>query len=1124
MATAIDVTDSTGAIKFKTQVGGPYHGMPLFDGKPEHLEAYVDAYFAYTGIEGPAVYVTGTRNIYELKRGINAGRNIPGALSAEDNVQGVSTDFPSMLAIGQSWNKDLVTKIGDVIGREKIRKLSSKQGVANIMDSTSTNRSSKTVAFSVITDLRINPLSGRFDENYGEDPYLVSTMVDKMASSLSGINDPISNNGFWVRAIVGTKHLSVYNSQWYRQFASNYASARSIFDYHIKGIVRGFESGSVSGAMSSFGRTNGIPNIISSYNIFANQLAKYGMYTSPDYEADEILFSSTTNGALSNGYDSSYAPGRSHSTVLQILAHTNAGRPHKYSESDVTDLVDAVQTGLYGVTVSDLIEAARPHVKAMVRAGLFNEVDSNGFANYYPFINWTREVDTSTVDYTLPEHQAVAQQAARESIVLLKNYNNALPLSKDAKIQLTGIYANTRFKNQYSVSNTPSASETVRDTGYTPLQAILKTVTDPSNVKFDTGNAIFALKAVKNGQYVSTTDAESGDGLSAAAIALGINEQFSFYDWGQEGFSLQAKSNELWVAYSTSTREISNTDRTKLAVNENTWGNDDLFGSSSSLPPVWRSISNSDGTQSFIVDSYSTEYSADFPYSLYAKGRYIKVEDHGNLMGEDKTVGNTSNLANPDASTKFNVEVVKELGADAEAWADSDAKYAIVFVGANVKHSASEGKDRSSLQMGNSDYELIKKVARAFKKVGKKTIVVVETNFPVIMEDIQNDTNVDAIVYQPYGGQYDGKALAEILFGDVAPTGKLTSTWYANMEALPSISKYSIPEGFTTTLHQIDPRFTKDMTNADPIGSRLTYLYTDAQVTYEFGYGLTYSTFRYSNFKAPSSNDGSPFRASVNVQNTGLVKTSEVVQLYINNSISEYGDVTPNKLLVSYEKVELEPGESKNVILHVNPMDFKIWDVNRSDYIVETGEYRLMVGASSTKINCTRSIEIVGDSLLTLDPFTAFNLFDRSFNAHEVTYNEISKVRTVENLKSDKVVGGYYSVTSKGAGSWVAIPKVKMDNATGVTAKVASMANGGTFSLHADSPDHEAFATISVPSTEKVTQPITLGTIVQELGYLDVTSKFNMDLSGIHDIYVVFHEQDIRVDNLAFSFKEQAEM
>ncbi|MFC0560556.1 glycoside hydrolase family 3 protein [Halalkalibacter alkalisediminis] len=1099
---------------FKTQVGGVFDGMPLFDGVPEHLDDFVNAYFEYTGLEGPAVYATGSRNHYTLQRGENAGNVIPGALSAADNVQGVSTDFPALVGMGQTWNKELLNDIGKVVGSEKISTLKVKQGESNIHGGSDP---SATVAFTVVSDLHINPLSGRFDEGFSEDAYMSATMIDKMATGLSGIDQSDSDDGFWMRAAVGTKHYSVYNSQWFRQSASNSAGARSIFEYRTRSPLKALSSGSVAGVMTSFGRTNGIPNILSPYQIHANNHSKYGVYSSPDFNGDAHVFGENMQG---NGYDTKYAVDRTHATILMILANANAGRPGPSVQNglaDVAALVDAVEEGKYGITKQDLIEAARPHVNQLVRVGIFNEVDENGIPKQYPFAEEAKDVRAEPATYHTPKHQEVALQAAQESIVLLKN-DGVLPLQKNQKAAVSGVYADSRFKTVYSLRSTPN----IDNSGISPLLAIIR-ANGANNVSYESGATIVGLESKLNGLTVSTSDVKEGSQLLTTTESFDETNPahlFEVYDWGQAGYSLRSLQNERWVTSPTAANApVENTNDTSLNLTDNDWDLANMIGNTSAIPPTIRIEKNEDSTVSLIANGYRTGFGGDFTNWYYSNSRFITTDSDGKLKTASSTLQNAEQAANRNDDVKFEQVVVQEVGAEAVERAQTD-DYAIVFVGAIPRHSAGEGYDRSDLDMGESDYELVEKVSAAFAEQGKETIVVVKSSFPVGMERIQNNPNVSAIVYQPYGGQYDSYALAQVLYGDYAPTGRLASTWYADMSAFPEINDYVIPEGNTSvTLADIDPRYQVDMTNADHIESELTYMYTKAPVTYPFGYGLSYSGFTYSDFNVPSSSkENTMFEVTVNVKNEGTVDTSEVVQLYAKNKQSAYGDYTPQKQLVAFEKVSLPAGGSKTVTLTVDPEDLAIWDVNAGDFVVEEGKYDLMVGASSQDIRAEKEIKIAGDSLAALPTNKPVNVFDHAFASHEVIYHEVSKSRTAENLKDNKVVGGYHAVRSKENGSWVALPKVVLTGSSQVTASVASDAAGGKITLHADSVDNKPFAEIEVPKTDKNTYTIeNAGVTVNELGYTDVTVDLGNNIPRGHGIvYVVFHDPDVRIDSLTF--------
>jgi len=1110
-----------GEVVFKIQQGGVFNGMPLFDGNPEHLDAYVDSYFDYTGLEGPAVYVTGSRNHYTLTRGVNAGRVIPGALSAADNVQGVSTDFPALVGMGQTWNKELLAEIGGVMGKEKISMLKVKQGESNIHGG---NNASLSVAFTVVSDMRINPLSGRFDEGFSEDPYMAGVMIDEMATGLSGIDQPDSDGGFWMRAAVGTKHYSVYNSQWFRQTGNNSASARSIFEYQTRSPLKALQSGAVAGVMTSYGRTNGVPNILSSMQIYASQNAKYGAYSSPDFNGDAIV---SNPNQLGNGYDDRYAVDRTHATVLMALALANAGRPSGTTPADVPDLVNLVEQGAYGITEEDLIAAARPHVNQLVRLGIFNETDEQGIPFDYPFAQDAKDVRTTPADdFRVPEHQAVAMKAAQESIVLLKNEDGVLPLQKQRKAAVSGLYADARFKTTYSVGTTPA----IENSGLSPLLSIIK-ANGASNVDYTPGSRVIALTSAANGEVVTADAAHPGALTEGSQLITADKEQdledpaqlFRVFDWGQGAASLQSLLNGRWVTSPTAnSAAVGNTDVTKLNLTDNDWDLAQMLGDTSVIPPRLRIEDNADGTVSLIANGYRTGFSGDFTNWYYANGRFIAAEN-GELKTAAAPLIDRSGAASRSAAVKFEETVVREAGEEAAARATVD-DYAIVFVGAVPRHSAGEGNDRSSLDMGEDDYKLVERVSSAFAAEGKKTIVVVKTSFPVAMEEIENNPNVSAIVYQPYGGQYDSLALAQVLYGDYAPTGRLTSTWYVNDEALPAINKYVIPEGNPATVASVDPRFTVDMTNSDAEEAGLTYMYTSKPVTYPFGYGLSYSEFSYSNVQTPATVSGdAPFQMTVDVRNDGEIATSEVVQVYVRNPQSAYGTHAPQKQLAAFEKVALAAGESKTVTLTIDPQDFAIWDVNRAGFIVESGAYTVQVAASSADVRAERTVQVQGQTLAQLSPAQPFNVFDHAFAANEVIYHEVSKARTAAKLKEKKVVGGYHAVRSKQNGSWVAVPKVNLNGATKVTARVASDAAGGVITLHAGSPQSAPIAVIDVPTTAPTSYKIDNANVqVQELGYSEVTAELSTsNLSGVHDLYVVFKAPDLRIDSLAFAVKEE---
>ncbi|MDG0791100.1 glycoside hydrolase family 3 C-terminal domain-containing protein [Cohnella ginsengisoli] len=1109
-APAASAAETGGAIAFKTQSGGVFDGMPLFDGNPSHLDAFVDTYYDYIGLEGAALYATGLRDNYtfvmdDAYNNGHKGKTVPGGLAAADNVYGVSTDFPALVGLGQTWNKALVSQVGKVMGSEKISQLNVKQGTANIHNGAN---ASKPIAFTALSDVRVNPLNGRTPEGYGEDPYLSATLIDNMASGLAGTDQAASQDGFWQRAVVGTKHFSLYNAEWFRQTSSTNAGARAIYEYQIPSAFKGLESGSVAGVMTSFGRTNGVPNIISPYMILGSQLARYGMYSSPDFNGENHLF----NTSFSNGFDAQYTLDRKHALALMVLAHSESVRAIGTDKTDAVTLANAVNEGLYGITLQDVEEAGRPIVNQLVRLGIFNEVDASGVPIDYPFANQAKDVSTTLTDYSTAAHQEVALQAARESVVLLKNTDEALPLSKTKKAAVVGAYADMRMRPGYAAT-TPTA---LGNAGKTPLYSILNTL-GASKVKFSTGSAVIALKSAANGKYVTAgtgAGAQLNASFAGAADALTDAQLFDYYDWGQNAASLKSKANGLWVTAPTANSTgVGNTATANLLLTNPDWTTLASLGNNSTVPAKLRFESNGGSSVSIVSGGLAIQT------GLFS-GRLLTTGADGAIATAASTIGTIANFNARGDSAKFDKTVVQEAGTGADIAAMANTQdYALVFVGAHPNNSGGEGSDRADLYLGADDYKIAHNVAAAFAAKNKKTIVVLLASSPVIMEEIQKDPNVSAVITQPYSGEFDAQGLTDVLFGDYAPTGRLSATWYADMSALPAIDKYSIPEGNTTIagVDQLDPRFVSDMFNADPVEAKLTYMYTNAPVTYEFGYGLSYGEFTYKEFTAPTAAAANQkFNVSVELTNEGSITTSEVVQLYARKNGSAYGEEVPAKKLVAYDKAELTQGEHKIVTLSVDPKDLAIWDVNKGDYIVEDGSYTFMIGRSSKDIRATKDIAISGDSLATLDAKTAFNVFDHAYDSYAVVYREASKARTVESLKGDKIAGEYYAVMSKGAGAWVALPKADFTGAKKISANVGTNGAGGNITLRADSPTAEPFATIAVPVTGKTTyvMPTAADQTVNELGYQKVSAAVAAAPAGTHTVYVVFDAADLRIDSL----------
>jgi len=244
----------------------------------------------------------------------------------------------------------------------------------------------------------------------------------------------------------------------------------------------------------------------------------------------------------------------------------------------------------------------------------------------------------------------------------------------------------------------------------------------------------------------------------------------------------------------------------------------------------------------------------------------------------------------------------------------------------SVLSEGREAVDRKSIKLEQE--ELIQQVYAA----NPKTVVVLISSFPYAINWTQRQ--VPAILHLTHNSEEEGNALAAVLFGDFDPAGRLVQTWPKSIDQLPPMMDYNIRDG-------------------------RTYMYFKGTPLYPFGYGLSYTTFKYSNLKTTSpilAKDGI-LTASVEVSNTGLRMGEEVVQLYVRHVQSKLEH--PAEELRGFQRLQLKPGENKTVEIHLPARSLAHWDTDKHNFVVEPGELELRVGASSADIRLKQMISIV---------------------------------------------------------------------------------------------------------------------------------------------------------------------
>jgi len=251
---------------------------------------------------------------------------------------------------------------------------------------------------------------------------------------------------------------------------------------------------------------------------------------------------------------------------------------------------------------------------------------------------------------------------------------------------------------------------------------------------------------------------------------------------------------------------------------------------------------------------------------------------------------------------------------------------AIVFAGTNL-NVANESADRTDLDLPGNQLELIKSVYKA----NPKTIVVLINGMALTINWVAE--NIPGIVEAWYAGQAQGAAIADVLFGDYNPAGRLPVTFHKTVTELPELGDYDITRG-------------------------RTYWFNKNETLYPFGHGLSYTTFEYSNLyvgeKELDLSRDNDLIVSVDVQNTGKLKGDEVVQLYIRDVESTV--IQPIKKLREFRRISLDEGDIKTVVFKLNKEDFSYWDETKKDRHIEEGEFEIQVGSSSQDIRAKRII------------------------------------------------------------------------------------------------------------------------------------------------------------------------
>ena len=346
---------------------------------------------------------------------------------------------------------------------------------------------------------------------------------------------------------------------------------------------------------------------------------------------------------------------------------------------------------------------------------------------------------------------------------------------------------------------------------------------------------------------------------------------------------------------------------------------------------------------------------------------------------------------------------------------------AVVVVGNDPHINGRETQDRTTTSLPPAQETLVKAVAGAHPR----TVLAVMSSYPYALAWAAEQ--VPAIIWTSHAGQETGHAIADILLGVHSPTGRLPQTWYRSDDDLPDILEYDI------------------------IKARRTYQYFERAPLYPFGHGLTYTTFGYG--PANVAVDATTVKVTFDVTNTGVRAGVEVVQVYTR--VTGPTIDRPVRRLQAWERVLLEPGQTRTVEVEFPRSGLAHWDVGIGDYLIEPGTYQVLVGQSCAEIRSQADLVVTGD-LPRPRPVVGINVAAANFD----DYAGVTLVDTTQ------VTGDAVEAVDPAA-AWVLFRAVDLSaGPTQLTVRVSQTQPGPSrLELRTGKPDGPLLATVPVPST-----------------------------------------------------------
>ena len=768
---------------------------------------------------------------------------------------GFATVFPITMGMAASWDDALLHKVFTAVSDEARVKAQQAKRSGDI------KRYQSLSFWTPNINIFRDPRWGRGQETYGEDPYLTSKMGLAVVRGLQGVGYNGEDLGVskYRKLLACAKHFAVHSGpEWNRhEFNVENLPERDLWETYLPAFKALVQEGKVAEIMCAYQRIDGQP--CCSQTRYEQQILR------DEWGFDGLITSDC--GAIRDFLPRWHntAKDATEASAQAVLAGTDVecGSEYKY-------LPMAVRRG--DIKEADLDKSLRRLLIARFELGDFDSDDLNP---------WTK-IPESIV--ACDAHKQLALDMARKSMVLLQNKNQTLPLAKDARIAVLGSNAIDSVMQWGNYSGFATRTITALE-GIQQLAPQARFISGCGLTRNEVFESRFGeLRNPLGSKGMQATYYNNTDMSGTPAATMNITAPIMLSNGGNtvfapgvnlEKFSARLDATFIPTKDETVIFNINGDDKVRLIVNGDTIVN------------IWQVRYRIQGAQKEMDVKAGQHYRIQIDY--------VQVSDFA-FLGFD--------IQHKVAPT--HQQLLAQIG-DAET---------VIFVGGispklegeemRVNEEGFKGGDRTSIELPKAQRETLAMLHQAGKKV-----IFVNCSGSAMALTPELET-CDAIIQAWYSGELGGQALAEVLFGDYNPSGKLPITFYKNTDELPDFLDYTM--------------------------KNRTYRYYTGEALFPFGFGLSYTQFEIG--KPQYSNN----KVRVSVKNTGAREGLETVQVYIRHLADKEG---PQKTLRAYQQVTLKPGESKTIVIDLPRQSFEGWDAKTNTMRVVPGKYELMVGNSS---------------------------------------------------------------------------------------------------------------------------------------------------------------------------------